>query len=129
MNLSMNETNSEKIDMPGRTVYWLQKPSKTGGKYNSLCTVVYQPGERAKPAHAHDNGEEIIYVISGIGKVLVGDEVYALEPGMSVLFPQGVQHMVWNTGDVPLHLACFYGPSEEATTYTFDDSVDFEEFR
>lgn len=125
MNLCINERDGDKKEFEGRQVYWLQTPETTGGKYSSICTVSYDPGAKAKPAHAHDNGEETIFVISGMGKVKVGDEVFDLEPHSLVLFPQGVPHMVWNTGDVPLHLCCFYAPDASAIEYTFYEDFDF----
>ena len=112
----------------GRDVYWLQTPEVTGGKYSSVCMVIYDPGARAKPAHAHDNGEETIYIVSGTGKVKVGDEISDLSPGSLVLFPEGVPHMVWNNGAEPLKLVCFYGPRPEAIEYTFYEDFDFPEF-
>lgn len=129
MKLLTNERDGVKRELDGRTVYWLQTPETTGGKYNSVCTVVYDPGARACPAHAHDNGEETIYVESGSGKVKVGEEVFDIERGSLVLFPQSVPHMVWNTGRVPMHLICFYGPQQSAIEYTFHKDFDFDEFK
>ncbi|WP_159456493.1 cupin domain-containing protein [Intestinibacillus massiliensis] len=128
MGLAIHERDGQRKEMGGRSVYWLQTPQQTGGHYSSVCTVVYDPGARAKPAHAHDNGEETIFVLSGTGKVKVGADVFGLEPGVSVLFPQGVPHMVWNTGDIPLHIVCFYGPAPAAIEYTYYEDFDFDEF-
>ena len=124
-----HETRGDVKHFEGRDVFWLQTPESTGGKYSSVCVVSYDPGARAKPAHAHDNGEETIYIVSGTGKVKVGDEISELSPGSLVLFPQGVPHMVWNTGDEPLKLVCFYGPIPEAIEYTFYEDFDFPEFK
>ena len=129
MKLAIHERDGDVKQMKGRSVCWLQTPETTGGRYSSVCTVVYEPGARAKPAHAHDNGEETIYVETGTGKVKVGDEVFELQPGMVVLFPQTVPHMVWNTGKEPLRLVCFYGPRQSAIEYTFYEDFDFDEFK
>jgi mannose-6-phosphate isomerase-like protein (cupin superfamily) len=128
MQLSINERSAKHIDFEGRTVSWLQTPADTGGRYSSVCTVAYEPGARAKPAHAHINGEETIFVLSGFGKVKVGDEVFNLEPKTAVLFPQGVFHMVWNTGETVLRLVCFYAPKASAIEYIYDEKFDFDEF-
>ena len=125
MNLLINERDADKKELEGRTVYWLQTPETTGGRYNSVCTVVYDPGARAYPAHAHDKGEETIYVESGSGKVKVGEEIFDIARGSLVLFPQGVPHMVWNTGQDPMHLICFYGPQQSAIDYTFHEGLRF----
>jgi len=113
----------------GRDVFWLQTPEVTGGKYSSVCYVTYEPGARAKPAHAHDKGEETIYVTEGTGKVKIGDEIFDLKPGSLCLFPETVPHMVWNNGTDPLSLVCFYAPCPEAIGYTFYEDFDFPEFQ
>ena len=44
----------------------------------------------------------------------------------SVLFPQGVPHSGYgNTGDIPLHMVCFYAPNADAIQYTFYEDFDF----
>lgn len=123
-----HESKGDVKHFDGRDVFWLQTPETTGGSYCSVCTVTYFPGARAKPAHAHDKGEETIYIVSGTGKVKVGDEIHDICAGSLVLFPQGVPHMVWNNGDEPLKLACFYAPCQDAIEYTFYEDFDFPEF-
>lgn len=129
MNLVINENDVQGKDLGGRVVTWLQTPELTGGQYCSVCKCVYEPGARAKPAHGHDAGEETIYVVSGEGKVKIGDEIFELKKGSLALFPQGVPHMVWNTGSEPLELTCFYAPNQEAIGYTFYEDFDFPEFQ
>lgn len=123
-----HETRGDVKHLEGRDVYWLQLPSHTGSKYSSVCCTVYHPGGRAKPAHSHAKGEETVYIVSGTGKVKIGDEIYDIEPGSLFLFPQGVPHMVWNNGTVPLKLMCFYAPCAEAVEYTFHEEFDFPDF-
>lgn len=129
MNVYAHERDGSMKQLDGRQVYTVQTPESTGGKYSSILLTIYEPGARAKPAHAHDNGEETIYIVSGTGKVKVGEEVFELEPGSLVLFPQRVPHMVWNTGAVPLKLVCFYAPQQSALEYTFYEDFDFDEFK
>ncbi|GHT85963.1 hypothetical protein FACS18947_5360 [Bacteroidia bacterium] len=129
MGLVIEERDGLKKELKGRVVNWLQTPESTGGKYSSVCIVEYEPGARAKPAHAHDNGEETIYVVEGTGKVKIGDAVYPLKPGSLAFFPQSIPHMVWNTGDTTMKLVCFYGPQSSATEYTYYEDFDFDEFK
>ncbi len=128
--LVTNERNGDiKVFEGSRTVNWLQTPESTGGQYCSVCTCTYEPGKRAYPAHSHPAGEETIYVVSGSGKVKIGDEIFPLETGSLALFPQGVPHMVWNNGDVPLKLCCFYAPNQDAIGYEWHEDFDFPEFK
>lgn len=123
-----NETDGEVIQLDGRRVTWLLKVAAADTKYTSVCLVAYEPGRRAKPSHSHPYGEETIYILSGTGKAKVGDQISKIEPGMLVRFPQGIQHMLWNTGDVDLVAVCFYAPNAEAIDYQFDADFDFPEF-
>ena len=124
-----HEKNGDVTHLPGRDVIWLQKPETTGGKYTSVCTCIYEPGGRAYPGHSHPNGEETVYVISGTGRVRIGDVYYDIEPGSLFLFPQGVPHMVWNNGSVPLHIVCVYAPTPEAAAFQYYEDFDHPEFQ
>ena len=68
-------------------------------------------------------------MVSGSGRAKVGEKIFNLKPGAVLLFPQGVPHMVWNTGSEPLKLACFYAPQLSAIEYTFYENFDFDEFK
>lgn len=126
--ISTNIKDAEVIHFDGRDVYWLQKVQENCPNFSSVCTCIYKPGARAKPAHAHLRGEETIYVMSGSGKVKVGEVVSDLQAGTCVLFPQGVPHMVWNCGAEDLHIICFYAPNEAALEYEWHEDFDFPEF-
>lgn len=116
------------IQLDGRTVNWLMKAAAADSQYTSVCIVEYDPGRRAKPAHAHPLGEETVYIAAGSGKARIGDEIREIRAGMLLHFPQGVLHMLWNTGTVPLTGICFYAPAGGAIDYQFDDTFDFPEF-
>lgn len=124
--LVVHEAEKEKTHLEGRDVCWLQKAgTESRIKYSSVCTCIYEPGKHAKPAHAHPDGEETIYVISGKGKVKIGTEIYDLSPGSLAFFPQGVPHMVANTEKEPLHIVCFYAPCKEAVGYQYYEDFSF----
>lgn len=115
--LIVNEEFMPKQQLVGRAVSWLMTPETTGGKFSAVCTVVVVPGQRTLPAHSHPNGEETIYVVSGKGKVLIGDEMSEIKAGSIMLFPQGMPHMLYNTGTTELKGICFYAPIPDAIFY------------
>jgi quercetin dioxygenase-like cupin family protein len=78
-----------------------------------------------RPAHSHPNGEEVIYVIRGSGRVLVSGEVQAVAPGSTVLFPQGAVHMLHNTSDEEMKVVCFFAPPTNLENYRMHEGVDF----
>ena len=78
-----------------------------------------------RPAHSHPNGEEVIYIISGSGRVLVDGEVTAVTEGSAVLFPRGKVHMVHNTGAEEMRIVCFFAPPTGLEHYQMHEGVDF----
>ena len=82
-------------------------------------------GDKVTPAHSHPNGEEVIYIIQGSGRVLVGSEVQAVRPGMPVLFSPGVVHMLHNTGSEEMKVVCFFAPPTGLENYRMHEGVDF----
>lgn len=114
-------------NLPGRDAIWLQTPETTGGNYTTVSTTFYQPGVKVAPAHSHPYGEETGYVVSGHGKVLIGDQVFEVEPGSVFLFPQGVPHMVWNSGNEVMQLLFVYANGPKASESIPHEDVDFPE--
>src|SRR5882757_3881723 len=94
----IHESEAESLDLPGRNLRWLVNSDLLGAKHLSMCVIRVEPGETVRPAHSHPNGEEVIYIVSGSGRVLVNGEVELIAPGSCVLFPQGAVHMLHNTG-------------------------------
>jgi len=78
-----------------------------------------------KPAHSHPNGEEVIYIIHGSGRVLVEGDVAPVRAGSTVLFPTGAVHMLHNTGPDEMKVICFFSPATNLDNYTLYEGVDF----
>lgn len=123
------EKNGTQMVGGGRKVTWLMKSSKKDSQYTSVLTLEIEPSSRVKPAHSHPNAEEVVYIISGTGKVLVGDQVSAYGPGSLIYFPQNVPHMMWNNGNELVRGVCVYAPSDEEIIYEYHDDIDFPEFK
>ena len=123
----VNEGVVEEVSTPGEDLKWFQTPEMTGGRYTSICRDIYEPGCGARRGHSHDHGEETIYIARGTGVARVGDEIFRLEPGALLLFPQGVPHRVWNNGTETLELVCFYANGPEARECTMFDDFPFPE--
>jgi quercetin dioxygenase-like cupin family protein len=85
------------------------------------------PGQKVRPAHSHPNGDEIIYIIRGTGRVMVAGEVAPVREGTTVLFPQGAVHMLHNTGEEEMKVVCFFAPATNLENYRMFEGVDFPE--
>ncbi len=83
---------------------------------------VMEPGE-APPLHKHDDTEQVFYVLSGRGRLIIGadsQDMGELNPGDLVRIPPGTWHRVPCVGDEPLRylvVDCFPGgrPTHEPT--------------
>ncbi len=62
------------------------------GSQMTLLELHYQPGTNA-PIHVHAH-ESLVYVVKGLVKTTVGNEVYVLGAGDVGCHPQGVSHTV-----------------------------------
>ena len=53
--------------------------------------------DEIKP-HRHTDGAHVLYIVSGSGTMLHGDQTIALKPGMVVHIPAGVAHSLKSEG-------------------------------
>jgi quercetin dioxygenase-like cupin family protein len=121
----VDENNVEAIELPGRRLRWLVTKDNTNAQHCTMCVIQIQPGETVRPAHSHPNGEEVIYILQGSGRVMIEGVVEAVHAGSAVLFPQGKIHMLQNTGDGEMKVACFFAPPSDLGTYRFFEDIHF----
>ena len=105
--------------------YKTTAPEGLKAAHCSSCVVRLAPGEKVTPAHSHPNGEEVIYIVQGSGRVLVSGEVSPVRAGMAVLFPQGEVHMLHNTGNEEMKVVCFFAPATSLENYRMHPGIDF----
>jgi quercetin dioxygenase-like cupin family protein len=121
----VDENNVEAIELPGRRLRWLVTKDNTNAQHCTMCVIQIQPGETVRPAHSHPNGEEVIYILQGSGRVMIEGVVEAVHAGSAVLFPQDSIHMLQNTGDGEMKVACFFAPPSDLGTYRFFEDIYF----
>src|ERR1041385_532443 len=71
----LHESDVEEMDLPGRRFRWLVADDRIKAEHCSAWVIRVAPGEKVRPAHSHPHSEEVIYVMSGSGRVLVEGEV------------------------------------------------------
>lgn len=75
----------------------------TGLKRTGVSLVTIPPGKESFVPHMHHREEEWVYILSGAGAALIGDEEYPVGAGDFMGFPPAtVAHNLRNTGDEPL---------------------------
>jgi mannose-6-phosphate isomerase-like protein (cupin superfamily) len=121
----LHENDIEELDLPGRRMRWLVAEDRLPAQHCSVCVIRIPPGEKVRPAHSHPHSDEVIYIMSGSGRVLVDGEVADVRQGSAVLFPQGKVHMLHNTGSVEMKVVCFFAPATNLDNYRIFENVDF----
>ena len=121
----IHESEAVEEKRPGRYMRWLASSSVLGSEMLSSCLIRVLPGETVLPAHAHTQGEELIYIISGTGSVLVDGKVGAVKNGSTVLFPRKAVHMLRNDGTDEMKVICFFAPPAHPDNYEYHEDVHF----
>ena len=121
----VHEEDIPEVALPGRHMRWLANRERLNPAHLSVCVIRVAPGESVRPAHAHPNGEELIYIIHGNGRVMVDGAVDTVQTGTAVLFPQGSVHMLQNSGSEEMKVICFFAPASNLSTYRFFEDVEF----
>ena len=117
--------NVQTISDPALTVKYQPKPKlyyfdvalgsillsgeDTGGAY-CLLDMRVAPG-KGVPRHTHTCEDEAIFVLSGELEVTVGDEIFTLRPGNTLMAPRNIPHQLRNSGNVPNHYLIMFSPA------------------
>ncbi|HZL88160.1 MAG TPA: cupin domain-containing protein [Pirellulaceae bacterium] len=88
----------------------------------SLAEARLPPGAATRP-HYHARTEEIYYVLSGTGRMKIGDQERLVGPGDAVAIPPGSVHTIVNAGSETLKFLCCCAPAYEHDDTIFADSA------
>jgi mannose-6-phosphate isomerase-like protein (cupin superfamily) len=82
----------------------------TGSNRFLMALEVLEPGGHV-PTHYHETQEELVFVYSGRGKAVIGDEEVEMVPGTTLYLPPKLWHGITHgIGTEPLCLALTYCP-------------------
>jgi mannose-6-phosphate isomerase-like protein (cupin superfamily) len=76
----------------------------------SLAEETLPPGKTVTPHH-HEVLEEIYYILSGSGVMMIGDESQAVHAGDAIYIPKHHVHTLTNTGDEEMKILLVCGPA------------------
>ena len=95
-----------------RDTYFLIDPEKSPSKNLKMgYTIVYPTGRTT--GHAHNDMEEVYFVLSGRGKMVIGEDEFPIREGDAFYVPFGEFHVTYNTGIQPLKILWVTGRVEE----------------
>ena len=101
----------------GSTIRSLLDRTNSSATRQSLAEALVPPGGATEP-HRHPRAEEIYYILSGAGRITVGDETRDVRPLDAILIPPDTRHTIANTGPDDLIFLCCCAPP-----YSHEDTV------
>ena len=66
-----------------------------GGEQVLLCRVQYEPGKQV-PWHAHEDTEQVMYILEGSIEMTIEEQTSRLGPGDVVVVNRGQHHKVYS---------------------------------
>ena len=95
-----------------RDTYFLIDPEKSPSRNLKMgYTIVYPTGKTT--GHSHDDMEEVYFIVSGRGKMVIGNDEFPVQTGDALYVPFGEFHTTYNTGIEPLKLLWVTGRVEK----------------
>jgi len=97
------------VTLDGSVVRELMHPDHHGVSGLSVAEARVAPGGSTR-RHRHRTAEEVYLVISGEGRMELGDARFGLAPGDAVAIPPGTSHCLHNPGPEALVVLCCCTP-------------------
>ena len=95
-----------------RDTYFLIDPEDSPSRNLKMGhTIIYPTGKTT--GHAHEDMEEVYYILSGKGKMVVGEDEFPIQAGDAFYVPFGEYHVTYNTGNQALAILWVTGRVEE----------------
>jgi mannose-6-phosphate isomerase-like protein (cupin superfamily) len=77
---------------------------------DSLATGFLIEVPRGVPPHQHLGHSETVYVLSGRGRMRLGNDTLSIGPGSYLFIPARTPHAVWTTSEEPLKVLSVQAP-------------------
>ena len=90
-----------------------------GGEQVLLCRVQYNPGKQV-PWHAHEDTEQVMFILDGEVEMTIEDETKTLAAGDVVVVNRGLHHKLYSEGGVTFMEALAPVPLDHVPDKTAD---------
>ncbi len=97
------------ITRDGSEIRELMHPEVHGNRNQSLAEATIRPGCITR-LHKHLCSEELYHVLSGSGRMTLGERVFPVVTGDTICIAPGVAHQLENTKDQDLVILCCCAP-------------------
>ena len=108
---SVDESDITALEFPGRSLTVLFSPANGSPQMTTAISKV--PAGGMLPWHAHEDSDEIIFVMQGQGLASHENLESPIEifPGKALYMPKGKKHCIENKGSEEIRLYCTFSPA------------------
>lgn len=82
------------------TYYLIDQENSPSQRLTMGLTTIYPTGSTT--GHSHDDREEVYFVVSGEGTMIVGEDEYPIKTGDALYVPPCEYHTTLQSGNAPL---------------------------
>jgi mannose-6-phosphate isomerase-like protein (cupin superfamily) len=109
--IDISKIEGVRINEPfGRTVKIILAPDMQDLVKDITITMgIIDPHSR-NDLHTHE-GFELLYIVTGYGKGIVGDVTYEIKPDCLIIAPPGMDHCQFNESDDTMKMYCVWTPA------------------
>ncbi len=86
---------------------WLANRALTGSEDITLGRVIIKKG-MSNPRHIHPNCDEVLYLLSGTLRHVIGEQTFVMRPGDTTIVPASVPHVAYSIGDEDAEMMVAY---------------------
>ena len=109
--IEISKIKGVRINEPfGRTVKIICTPEISDEVKDLSITMGIIDPHSKNDLHTHE-GMEILYIVSGFGRAVMGDEEHAIQHDSLVVAPGGVPHQLINDSDDTMKMFCVWTPA------------------
>jgi len=94
----------------GSEIRELMHPAVHGNSAQSLAEATVPAGRRTL-LHRHHRSKELYHITAGRGRMTLGADGFAVQPGDTILIAPGTAHCIEAIGAEPLRLLCCCAPA------------------
>jgi quercetin dioxygenase-like cupin family protein len=102
---------AESADLGPNHTSFLLGTEQTGGQFSLTEFVMAPPPAPGPPPHAHEDSDEVVYVLEGTLEMGIGERKLVGSAGSLMLAPRGTTHSLQNAGHEPARFLVILSPS------------------
>jgi len=109
--IDINSIKGVRIDEPyGRNIKIILAPDISDEVKDVSITMGIIDPHSQNDLHMHPEGIEILYIVSGFGYAVIGDEKFPIRHDSLIVAPKGVMHQQVNESDDPMKMFAVWTP-------------------